>query len=117
MLVWLALPADAEVVLTTEPMTGSGLPPGQTLPAAPESEAATPEPFTPKVVTAEKMRAWGPASAATTDTATDTGKPAARRVDRLRTRVREAQPPVRPVVKPPVKPPVRPPVKPERKEP
>ena len=89
-LVWLALPVYAEVVLTTESMTGTGLPPGQTLPASPQTEAAKPAPFTPKTVTAQKMQAWGPASATSTTT-TDTTKPAIRRIDRLHPRTREVQ--------------------------
>ncbi len=81
LLAWLALPVSAEVVLTTEPMTGTGLPPGQTLPSSPQQEAAK-APFTPKTVTAEKMQAWGPAAAATTETR----KPI-QRIDRLKPRV------------------------------
>ncbi len=87
LLAWLAFPASAAVVLTTEPMTGTGLPPGQTLPASPQQEAAKPAPFTPKTVTAEKMLAWGPSSAATSTT--ETRKPAIRRIDRLKPGTRE----------------------------
>lgn len=98
LLAWLALPASAEVTLTTESMTGTGLPPGQTLPASPQPEAAKPKPFTPKTVTAGKMLAWGPASAATTTT-TDTRKPAIRRIDRLHPRASEVQTIEKPVRK------------------
>jgi hypothetical protein len=97
LLAWLALPVHAEVVLTTETMTGTGLPPGQTLPASPQAEAAKPAPFTPKTVTTEKMLAWGPASATTTTP--DTTKPAIRRFDRLRPRTREVQTIEKPVRK------------------
>ncbi len=88
LLAWMVLPACAEVVLTTEPMTGTGLPPGQTLPASPQQEAAKPIPFTPKTVTAGKMLVWGPAPAASTST-TESRKPAIRRVDRLKPHTRE----------------------------
>lgn len=88
LLTWLALPVNAEVVLTTESMTGTGLPPGQTLPASPQAETAKPVPFTPKTVTAQKMQAWGPASTTTTP---DTTKPVIRRIDPLRPRTREVQ--------------------------
>lgn len=86
----LALPASAEVVLTTEGMTGTGLPPGQTLPETPQLETPPPAPFTPKTLTTEAMQAWGPASASTPDSTptgtstTNTSQPALRRLDRQR---------------------------------
>ena len=99
LLAWLALPVNAEVVLTTETMTGTGLPPGQTLPSSPQAEAVAPVQFTPKTVTAEKMLAWGPASTTTPNTTADTAKPAIRRLDRLRPRTREVPTIVKPVRK------------------
>lgn len=102
LLAWLSLPASAEVNLTTEPMTGTGLPPGQTLPAEPQPEPSTPaEPFTPKTIAAEKMQAWGPVANASDDTSTNSGnatptRPATRQVERLRPRAKELHPLVKP---------------------
>lgn len=82
LLVFLALPAAAEMALTTEKMTGTGLPAGQVLPETPAQPAAQ-APFTPKALTTQKMEAWGPAPAQAP--AAETAKPAAKQSERAGT--------------------------------
>ena len=104
LLTGMALPACAAITVTTETMTGTGLPPGQTLPETPQQETAPAEPFTPRTVSASKMEAWGPLSSATSSgSATDSPsgsdtttpgrkRPAVRRSDRMRPHIREVPP-------------------------
>ena len=94
----LSLPAYAGVVLNADTMTATGLPAGQTLPSSPESEEPAPAtPFSPKIVTATKMQAWGPvANAGGSDTSTNSSsnstsaqKPAVRKLERRQRLLKE----------------------------